>query len=100
MPPKYKSQIGISARDLQKHVAVHRSRIAAAFEIYRRDGARRIVSSMRRLGGARIYARPARALKRALGLKFNPKGLGILNLSGFGLWRSDLPARRAGPYPR
>jgi hypothetical protein len=55
---------------------------------------------MRRLGGARIYARPARALKRALGLKFNPKGLGILNLSGFGLWRSDLPARRAGPYPR
>ncbi|EEV18057.1 hypothetical protein CAMGR0001_0812 [Campylobacter gracilis RM3268] len=34
MPPKYKSQIGISARDLQKHVAVHHSRIAAAFEIY------------------------------------------------------------------
>jgi len=28
IPPKYKSQIGISARDLQKHVAVHRSRIA------------------------------------------------------------------------
>ena len=100
MPPKYKSQIGISARDLQKRVAVHRSRIAAAFEIYRRDRARRIVSSMRRLGGACIYARSARALKRALGLKFNPSGLGILNLSGFKLWRSDLPVRRAGPYPR
>ena len=27
------AQIGISARDLQKHVSVHRSRIAAAFEI-------------------------------------------------------------------
>lgn len=53
--PKYKSQIGISARDLQKHVAVHRSRIAAASEIYRRDRARRIVSSMRRLGGARVF---------------------------------------------
>ena len=65
MPPKYKSQIGISARDLQKRVAVHRSRIAAAFEIYlgllARQGGR-IVSSMRRLGGARIYARPVRAL--------------------------------------
>jgi len=34
MPPKYKSQIGISARDLQEYVAVHRSRIAAALEIY------------------------------------------------------------------
>jgi len=84
----------------QKHTAMRRSRIAAAFEIYRRDRARRIVSSMCRLGGPRIYARPARALKRALGLKFNPNGLGILNLSGFGLWRSDLLARRAGPYPR
>jgi hypothetical protein len=62
MPPKYKSQIGISVRDLQKYVAVHRSRTAAAFEIYRRDRVRRIVSSMRRLGGARIYVRPARAL--------------------------------------
>ena len=100
MPPKYKSQIGISARDLQKRVAMHRSRITAVFEIYRRDRARRIVSSMRRLGGARIYARPARALRRVLGLKFNPSGLGILNLSGLGLWRSDLPARRAGPYLR
>ena len=45
---------------------------------------------MRRLGGACIYVRPARALKRALGLKFNLRGLGILNLSGSGLWRSDL----------
>lgn len=43
---------------------------------------------------------PCTRLKRALGLKFNPSGLGILNLSGFRLWRSDLPARRAGPYPR
>ena len=43
---------------------------------------------------------PCTRLKRALGLKFNPSGLGILNLSGFGLWRSDLLARRAGPYPR
>jgi len=34
MPPKYKAQIGILARDLQKHVAMHRSRIAAASEIY------------------------------------------------------------------
>ncbi|WP_298703866.1 hypothetical protein [uncultured Campylobacter sp.] len=32
-------------------------------------------------------------------MKFNPNGLGILNLSGFGLWRSDLLARRAKPYP-
>ena len=40
---------------------------------------------------ARVFiARHARALKRALGLKFNPSGLGILNLSGSGLWRSDL----------
>lgn len=37
-----------------------------------------------------FIARHARALKRALGLKFNLSGLGILNLSGSGLWRSDL----------
>lgn len=103
MPPKYKSQIGILARDLQKRVAVHRSRIAAAFEIYlgllaRQGGADRLVYAPFR---RRAYlCSPCTRLKRALGLKFNPSGLGILNLSGFGLWRSDLLACRVEPYPR
>ena len=34
MPPKYSRKSVFLARDLQKYVAVHRSRIAAAFEIY------------------------------------------------------------------